>query len=55
MKNKKLVKMVALLFAVTMVFAACGDDDDSDDDGETTETTEVMAEDEGSTETTVAE
>ncbi|MEL7210165.1 MAG: fasciclin domain-containing protein, partial [Actinomycetota bacterium] len=49
MKNKALIRILAMLFAGVLVLAACGDDSDSDSDSsssESTESTEAPAEEE---------
>jgi basic membrane protein A len=52
--TKRLLRLLAVLLAFSIVAAACGDDDEGDGGGETTETTEAPADDGGATETTEA-
>lgn len=56
LKNRSLLRLLALLLAFVLVAAACGDsDEDSSDEGEGAETTEATADEEAETETTEAE
>ncbi len=49
MLRKTLIRLIAGLFALALIAAACGDDDDGGDEGESTTTADAdeMAEDEG--------